>query len=266
MKIDENTNIINHNKKAWDLNVETKNRWTVPIDPQAIANAKNQNIKIILSPKTAIPNQWLGNVKEKNILGLAAGGGQQGPLLAAAGANVTVVDLSSKQLEQDQLVAKRENLNIKTIETSADNLSMFANESFDIIINPTSNCFFEKLGPVWNECARLLKPNGILVFAFINPVFYCFDLEKVQKKEYTLKYPLPYSDIHSLSLEERSKFLGAETPMEFGHTLSEQIGLLLKAGFHMTDFFEDNWDHQDELEKFFPQFINIRAVKIASNI
>jgi hypothetical protein len=50
------------------------------------------------------------------ICSLASGGGQQGPILAAAGAKVTVLDNSPRQLEQDRLVAFRHALPVTTVE------------------------------------------------------------------------------------------------------------------------------------------------------
>lgn len=46
---------------------------------------------------------------------IASGGGQQGPIFAVAGADVTVLDLSNKQVEQDDKVAKRDGLALKVV-------------------------------------------------------------------------------------------------------------------------------------------------------
>ena len=43
--------------------------------------------------------------------------------------------------------------------------------------------------------------------------------------------------------------------------MEQQIGLLLKLGFVVTDFFEDHWDHEDPINKFIPAFFNVRAQK-----
>lgn len=67
--------------------------------------------QVHLTP-TPVDDAWLGNVKDKKILCLASAGGQQAPVLAAAGANVTVFDFSQKQLDQDKMVAERDNLTL----------------------------------------------------------------------------------------------------------------------------------------------------------
>ncbi len=52
-------------------------------------------------------------------------------MLAALGAEVTVFDNSLKQLEKDEFVAKRDGLNIKTVQGDMKDLSVFDDEYFD---------------------------------------------------------------------------------------------------------------------------------------
>ncbi len=258
---DNPEDFISFNQKAWDLAVSQNNRWTVPVSDKVIAAARNGDFKIILTPKTPLPKEWLADIKDKKILALASGGGQQGPILAAAGADVTVVDLSEKQLEQDLSVAKRENLQIATLCCSADHLSGLDDQSFDIILNPVSNCFFPELTPVWKECARVLKKGGWIAFGFNNPISYCFDFEKANRGHFEMKYPLPFSDMKSFDDKEKARFLRKEAPLEFSHTLTDQISGILKSGFVITDFFEDPWDVEEPINRFFPQFMVIRATR-----
>jgi len=48
--------------------------------------------------------------------------------LVTAGAVVTVIDLSKKQLKQDEFVAKREGLTLVTVQGDMTDLSIFKNE------------------------------------------------------------------------------------------------------------------------------------------
>ncbi len=89
------------------------------------------------------------------------------PVLAAAGADVTVFDLSQKQLEKDQKVAERDNLTLKTVQGDMRSLDIFANETFDIIFHPISNLYIPDVTPVWQECYRILKPNGKFIIQFL---------------------------------------------------------------------------------------------------
>ena len=81
------------------------------------------------------------------MLCLASGGGQQGPILAAAGANVTVFDNSPRQLAQDRLVADREGLAIETVLGDMADLSAFPDARFDLIVHPVSNVFVPDVRP-----------------------------------------------------------------------------------------------------------------------
>ncbi len=252
-----------HNKKAWDLNVEMGIRWSTIVEEGPIEKARQGNPDIIMTPTKSLPKDWLGDISGKVVLGLASGGGQQGPLLAAAGAKVIIADLSPKQLEQDRKASEKYKLEIRTIETPASDLSMLEDESIDLILNPVSNCFFEDLNPVWDECQRVLKPGGKLIWGFNNPVSHLFDYDLANfQGKFHLKYSQPYSDLDSLSEEEKKKFLANENPLEFGHSLQTQIGDLLKRGFLLSGLFEDYWDDETEaLNKYFPQFICAMAIR-----
>jgi SAM-dependent methyltransferase len=235
----------------------------MPVDEAVIDRARKGILELHLTPTKQIPASWIQNIAQKKLLGLASAGGQQGPILAAAGARVTIVDLSPEQLKQDQICCKKFGLKIATIQSDAADLSMFEPASFDLILNPVSNCFFPNLSTVWRECARVLKPGGLLLYGFINPVAYQFDYEEANGGHYHLKYHAPYSDHESLSKEEKTRFIYPEAPLEFGHSLSDQISCLLHEGFVVEDLYEDNWGDERGLDKFFPSFIAIKARRVS---
>ena len=86
--------IRKHNRVAWDRQVEDGNPWTIPVSEADIAAAREGRWKIVLTPSKAVPKEWFPDLEGVDLLCLASGGGQQGPILAAAGANVTVLDNS----------------------------------------------------------------------------------------------------------------------------------------------------------------------------
>jgi len=194
------------------------------------------------------------------VLCLASGGGQQGPILAAAGAHVTVFDNSPQQLAQDRHVARRDGLTLATIEGDMRDLSTFADASFDLIVHPTSNLFVPDVRPVWRECFRVLRPGGVLLAGFCNPILYLFDQELADDGVLQVRHALPYSDLTSLTDAERAAYLDELQPLEFGHTLTDQIGGQLDAGFALTGFYEDSWPGV-KLNEYTPTYIATRAVK-----
>ena len=248
--------IVKHNKSAWDSNVDKKDRWTIPVKEEELIEVKKGNWKIVLTPNVSVPKDWFPELKGAKILGLASGGGQQGPILATLGADITIFDNSEKQLEQDKVLSDKFNLAIKTVQGDLKDLTVFEDNSFDLIFNPCSIVFVDNVLPVWTECFRVLKPGGVLMTGLINPI-------ALQLNEESLKliYKQPFSDLHSLSNEELDALKKKNEPLVFGHSLTDQIGGQLDAGFAITAMFEDTWDIEHIMDDFFPSFIGTRAVK-----
>ncbi len=252
--------ILRYNRHAWDRQVERGNPWTIPADPDVIARARRGDWQIILTPTKPVPAEWFPTLDGIRVLCLASGGGQQGPILAAAGAEVTVFDNSPNQLAQDHLVADRGGLTIETIQGDMADLSVFADGRFDLIIHPVSNVFAPDVRPVWREAYRVLRPGGSLLAGFMNPVVYLFDFPALERGEFRVAHRIPYSDLESLTDEERVHLIQQDTPLEFGHTLEDQIGGQLAAGFVLTGLYEDI-DPDTILGRHIPSYIATKAVK-----
>jgi len=255
-------NLLEHNRLAWNKEVKKGNVWTIPVEKDELDEAAKGIFVIILTPHKPVPKNWLGDVKGKRILCLASGGGQQGPILAAAGAHVTVFDNSDEQLKKDEEAAKEHYLEIKTVRGNMQDLSCFADETFDMIIHPVSNCFIDDVLPVWRESYRVLKEKGSLLSGFVNPIRYMLDWEQVDATERCeLRYSVPYSDLQSLSPNMKEKYAQENTPFEFGHTLTAQIQGQLEAGFILAGLYEDKG--KEIVDQFTDTFIVTRAIKVS---
>ena len=263
--------ILKHNSAAWDKYVEGGIEWSIPVDEASISAARQGNNSIWLTDKTPVPSDWFEGIPGRDALCLASGGGQQVPLLAAAGYNVTSYDNSPRQLAQDKFVAERDALNIHTMQGDMADLSVFEDASFDLVFHPISNLFAESVLPVWREAYRVLRPGGILMTGFINPIEFIFDRARIEETgELVVRYKLPYSDSESLSDGELRRLLEKGDALEFGHTLTDQIGGQCAAGFVITDFYEDRRlpsddpnDHEFLLSQYTPVYIATRALKQA---
>lgn len=248
--------VVNYNKSAWDKYVDKKDRWTIPVSEEVLINAKAGNWSVILTPEKTVPKNWFPPLKNLQVLGLASGGGQQGPILATLGAKVTIFDNSEKQLQQDKTLSDRFNLGIKTTHGDMKDLSVFADNSFDLIFNPCSIVFVDNILPVWKECFRVLKPNGVLMTGLMNPVSF-----QVDEKSLKLIYPQPFSDLNSLPKDKLDALKKNNEALVFGHTWTDQIGGQLDAGFAITAMFEDHWGDENRMDAFFPTFMATRAIK-----
>jgi SAM-dependent methyltransferase len=253
-----------HNRAAWNKKAEEQDRWTVPVDREAVEKARLGQFQIFLTPTKPVPLAWFPILQGTRTLCLASAGGQQGPLLAAAGAVVTVFDNSPRQLEQDRFVAVRDGLAIETIEGDMADLSMFPDETFELIVHPCSNCFVPAVRPVWRECFRVLARGGVLLAGFVNPVRYIFNAEQIECGHLEVCHPIPYSDVRDLPEPElRRLVLDPMQPLEFGHTLNDQIGGQLDAGFLLTSIYEDHYEDADgdPLSRYIDSFMATRATK-----
>lgn len=258
--------VVAYNRKKWDAQVALADRWTIPVTPEVIANARRGDFSIVLTPARPVPAAWFPALTGCEVLCLAGGGGQQGPVLATAGAKVTVFDNSPKQLSQDEAVALREGLtNISTVQGDMADLGCFESESFDFIFHPCSNCFAADVKPVWREAYRVLRFGGDMVSGICNPIIHIFDDELRERGELKVRHRIPYSDLTSLSDEEFARYATKDEPACFGHSLDDQIGGQIEAGFAITGFYEDDWGPEsgDILSKYIKSFIATKATKIA---
>ena len=250
---------IAHNRVAWDRLVDSDNEWSRPVGPEVVARARAGDWSVVLVGHEPMPREWLpAELSGVRVLCLASGGGQQAPILAAAGATVTVFDNSPKQLARDEEVAARDGLVLRTVLGDMRDLGVFGDAGYDVIVNPVSNLFCPDLTPVWEEAFRVLRPGGTLVTGFMNPDVYIFDEVALDRRELVVSHRLPFSSL-DLSDSDRERAYG-DGPIEYSHSLTAQIGGQLAAGFLLAGFYEDV-DPGSPLADRIPSYIATRAIK-----
>src|SRR5690606_16705347 len=126
---------VSYNRDAWNKQSRSGSRWCSPIDSETVRLAREGTWSVILTPNKSVPHNWFGDLKGKQLLCLASGGGQQAPVLAAAGAQVVSFDNSDEQSAKDKMVAERDGLDLKTVQGDMADLSTFEDESFDLIFH-----------------------------------------------------------------------------------------------------------------------------------
>jgi len=238
-KMSKEYDVYEHVKKLWKKNAENKNHYTIPINSEDIEEARKGNLKIYLTRNKLIPRSWFPqSLTGLKVLALASGGGQQGPLLAAAGADVTVLDSSPQQLEQDRVVAEKEKLSIKLIEGDMCKLYLyFEQEYFDLIINPASSMYIKDINAMYKGVEYVCKPGGLFMTAFINPAFFLFDHYKMELGIFEAKYKIPYNPFEQLNGLELTYMKNIDCEIAFGHSLTELIGYQLEYGFNICGFY-----------------------------
>jgi SAM-dependent methyltransferase len=213
------------NRRAWDDRVKGRMRFTRPAADDEFADPL----------KTLDGLGWLGgDVRGRRLLCLAAGGGRQGPLYAAAGADVTVVDISPAMLELDRQVAAERKLALRTVEASMDDLSMFAAGEFDVVIHPVSTCYVPDVEPVYREVARVTRGGGLYISQHKQPASLQASIEP-SPRGYELREPYyrqgPLPPIAGSRLRE-------EGTLEYLHRWEQLLGLLCRSGFAIEDLVE----------------------------
>lgn len=257
--------IVNYNREAWDKQTRSGCKWSQPVDQETIERARRGEFEIVLTPIRPVPADWFPDLNGCDVLCLACGGGQQAPILAAAGANVTVLDNSPEQLAQDGLVAERDGLEIKLVQGDMQSMTCFDDQQFDFIFHPCSISFVPEPQKVFSEVSRVLRNGGSYVVGFCNPFVFVFDYDKLKEGELVVRHSIPYSDVDSLNKEELDQFVQDGEPLCFGHSLESLIGGQLKAGMQITGFFEDKWGDMEEaiLDSYLSTMVATRAVKPA---
>ncbi len=184
---------------------------------------------------------WLGpSISGRHLLCLAAGGGRQSSLYAAAGAVVTVVDLSGAMLELDRRVAAERGYSPRLLETSMDDLSMLRDAEFDIVIHPVSSCYLSDIGRVYAQVARVLRCGGLYISQHKQPASLQASVDPLPQGGYHLQHryyrdsPLPPTTEES-RVGGRLRESGA---VEFVHRWEQLIGGMCRAGFVIEDLSE----------------------------
>lgn len=244
-----------------EVNAQTIDRWVregwewgVPVSHQAYLDALAGNWDMVLTPNKPVPKAWFGDLKGKRVLGLASGGGQQMPIFAALGAICTVLDYSPAQLESERMVSQREGYDIRIIRADMTKPLPFDDNAFDLIFHPVSNCYVREVRPIFRECFRVLKPGGVLLGGYDMGINFLVD-----EKEERIVNSLPFDPIADPAL--MAQLQSNDDGVQFSHTLEDQLGGQLAAGFQITDLYEDTNGYGRLHDMGIPTFAAIRAVK-----
>lgn len=257
--------LIEHNRRAWNRLSEGGIRWGEPVDASDLARARDGDWDVALAGETPVPHGWFGNAGEvagTRVLCLASGGGQQAPILAAAGADVTSFDLSDVQLAKDRRVAEQNGLVLKCERGTMTDLSRFAETSFDTVFLPVAIGYIADVHDVWRECARVLQNGGRLLVGMINPLVSLFD-ENEGEAGVGLRVvnTLPYVEVDVLSPPERDAAIARGMAFSWSHTLTDLIGGQLDAGFRLLALAEArrNDDRAPNINRFTATYIMTAA-------
>lgn len=252
--------IENRNRQAYDRMVQTKHFLTQPVSAEELENPL----------ATLDAKGWLGgNIRGWNVLCLAAGGGRQGPLYCAAGAKVTVLDISPAMLELDHQVASHLGLNYRTVQGDMSDLSMFEPEQFDLVAHPVSTCYVPDIEPVFVQIVRVLRPNGLYVSQHKQPMNLQASLELIHGR-YVIETPVGQA-AKSIPAGQSSLLREPET-IEFAHSLDAILGGICRAGMSIEAISEPDHAKLDSepgtmghRSRFIRPYLRVKARKLGDS-
>ena len=218
---------VAHNARAWNALAREGVPLAQPARDDELANPL----------ATVDPAGWLGpDIRGWRVLCLAAGGGRHSALYAAAGANITVVDISDEMLALDRAVARERGFDARLVQTSMEELSMFAAGEFDLVIHPVSTCYVADVAPVFQAVARVTRPGGLYVSQHKSPTSLQATLRPESgggtyalAERYYREGPLPPAE--PSRLRERGT-------LEYLHRWEQLLGGICRAGFAIEDLLE----------------------------
>ena len=213
------------NARVWDAYARNARRFARPVTD-----------KEFMQRVQAVANDPFlkGSLKHRQVLCLGSGGGMQSALYAAAGALVTVVDISAEMLALDREVATERDLMVTTVEASIDCLEVLAAARFETVIQPVCTCYVADVEAVYREVARVTAPGGLYVSQHKQPVSL-----QTSVKPGNLGYFLetPYYQAGPLPAVSGSPHR-EEGTLEFLHRWEPLLGGLCRSGFYIEDLNE----------------------------
>jgi SAM-dependent methyltransferase len=217
-----------HNARAWDRLARERAALAWPAVDEAFGNPRGW-----LGEGGPQGRRWLPErLDGLEVLCLAAGGGKHGPLYAAAGAKVTVLDISSAMLDLDRQVARERKIDFAIVQGSMDDLSMLGRSRFDLVIHPVSTCYVPDVGRVFREVARVTKPGGLYVSQHKAPASLQATLGPTAAGRYELLHPQTVDGPLPPAPPSRLRESGTH---EFVHSLTALLGGICAVGFVIED-------------------------------
>ena len=224
------------NERHWERMVEEGCGFTRPwlnLDRTLIRQYAQGQLDPVPAPLIEMyPANVLADVKGKEVLCLASGGGQQSAVFGLLGAHVTVVDLAEGQLEGDRTAAAHYGYEVTTIRADMRDLSCIGDGSFTIVYQAPSMAYIPNVWQVYAEVARVLRTDGVDRVCFTNPATEFVDWNSWDGEGYRIT--IPYAE-----RVERPAGDGPESSIQFRHYMADIFNGLVAVGLSIQQVQDD---------------------------
>lgn len=250
---------LEHNARAWDRLAQEQAALARPAADEAF-----EDPRAWLGGGGPHGRRWLpGRLEGLHVLCLAAGGGKHAPLYAAAGARVTVLDISAAMLDLDRQVARERRIDLEIVQGSMHDLSMLGRGRFDLVVHPVSTCYVPEVAGVFRAVAWVTKPGGRYVSQHKSPTSLQATVVPGTSGRYELVHPQRVGEPLPPAAPSRLREAGTH---EFVHSVSSLLGGICAAGFSIEDVGEPDHARADVVAGSFahraaylPPYIRILA-------
>ena len=144
--------------------------------------------------------------------------------------------VSDEMLALDRAVARERGFDARLVQTSMEELSMFAVGEFDLVIHPVSTCYVADVAPVFAAVARVTRPGGLYVSQHKSPTSLQATLRPERSggnyafaERYYREGPLPAAEPSRLR---------EQGTLEYLHRWEQLLGGICRAGFAIEDVLE----------------------------
>ena len=204
----------------------------------------------------------LGDLRDKTVLDVGCGGGQNTIALRRAGAaSVVGVDKSTEQLAYATRLAAEEKVDVRFLEADVRDLAPLEDASFDAAFSAYCLQFVPEIGATFSAVARVLRPGGRFAFCLDHPTYMMFPDAAAEtggapvlgkgyfQREHEWQWLFPSGYAHRMTAHY--------------HTMEDLFAALRGAGFIVERLLEPTfeerqvgkWQRNPELERQVPRTI-----------
>lgn len=211
------------NQTMWENEVQKGGGYTQPWLNLDRATLQHLAAGIPVSTSAPLyelfPTDLLQDVAGKDVLCLAAGGGQQTAVFGLLRANVTVADLTRGQLDGDEKAATHYGYPITTVQADMRDLSALPRQAFDLVFHADSLAYIPDLRQVYGEVANVLRPGGLYRVKHGQPA-----VHRLAWNGSAYEIAAPYTE----TIQHR-----ADGGIEFRHRMDDIFNGLIENGFEI---------------------------------
>lgn len=223
------------NQKLWEAEVAKGGGYTQPwlnLDVAVLQQLAAGQLDPAPEPLHELfPYHLLKDVAGKDVLCLAAGGGQQTAVFGLLGAHVTVADLTRGQLDGDETAAAHYGYKITAFQADMRDLSVLPKGSFDLVFQADSMAYVPDCRQVYAEVARVLRPGGLYRVKHSQPA-----VHRTVWNGSAYEISAPYAE----TVQHRT-----DGGIEFRHRMDDIFNGLLDSGFTIQRVYEAPHFQQD---------------------